>query len=217
MSIAIQQIAVGGFDKNFSYVLFDTQTKDAHIVDPSGDVEKVFACIEHEKLNVIGILLTHSHFDHHEKLHDAQLQFKVPVFIHTHGKPAIGGAHNITGIVEGSQLPLGTHAVHVLHTPGHIADSVCYFVEAGDTLAGAPILVTGDTLFISRCGKTNERDVAALYESLQRLSTLPAETVIYPGHDYGDVLHATLAHECAHNPYLLAEDFAAFKELRLGS
>ena len=76
----IEQVAVGGYDDNFSYVVHDGEK--AAIVDPAGDIEKVFAVIEEKDLDIIAVLLTHSHFDHHDKLEECLERFNVPVYMH---------------------------------------------------------------------------------------------------------------------------------------
>lgn len=83
---------------------------------------------------------------------------------------------------DGDTIELGEMMVHCIATPGHTTTSVCYYLS-GDLLA-QPALFTGDTLFVCGCGRMFECGGATMYASLQKLATLPEETLIYPGHDY---------------------------------
>lgn len=137
------------------------------------------------------------------------------MYVHEAGVAAIA-APQVQALRDGDTITLGPASLTVWHTPGHSPDSVCFYVAAADSAEGAPLLISGDTLFVSKCGRTSEPFIMELYESLQRLKTLPAETVVYPGHDYGPTPTSTIGVECASNPYLTAPDLATFRERRLG-
>lgn len=214
-TLNVLQIPVNGFDDNVSYIVYDTETHDAFIVDPAGEIDRVFTEVEQASFNIVGVLITHSHPDHTEGLADTLHRFSVPIYIHENGVSKLS-AEGVHGVPEGDILTLGGGGVEVLHTPGHIQDAVCYYIPTDQAVDEVPKLLTGDTLFVEGCGRTNERDVHTLYESLQRLQELPDETKVYPGHDYGPTPVSTIAHEREHNKYLLADDFDAFKRIRLG-
>lgn len=212
-SLSVIQIPVGGFDKNFSYIVFDTETKHALIADPSGGIENVFKEIEERELTFAGILITHTHFDHIQKVEAALSRKRVPVYVHEEGKVSIA-AEEVQAMQDGDEITLGEGKITVMYTPGHTDNSVCYYIPAEQAADGAPAVITGDTLFVSRCGKTTPQDAPTLYETLQRLKELPDETIIYAGHDYGDTPTATMAHEKANNTYLTAADYDTFYERR---
>ncbi len=215
MAIEVKQFAVGGFDNNLSYVVAEPSTKQALVVDPTGDMEALFQYLETEEYRVTGVLLTHTHFDHYDKLSDVLERYTVPVFVHETGKRRID-APEVVSLTEGSEVPLGDTKLHVMYTPGHNDDSVCYVVEAHDAQGGVPLLISGDTLFVGGCGRTSESGVAQLYDSLVRLKILPNDTLVYPGHDYGRTPNSTIGVEKTTNQYLLAANFDEFRELRLG-
>jgi len=79
-------------------------------------------------------------------------------------------------------------------------------------------LLTGDTLFVTHVGRADlpGSDAEALYASLQRLAAFPADTLVFPGHDYGPMPVSSIAFEREHNPYLRCPDLASFLRLRLG-
>ena len=102
----------------------------------------------------------------------------------------IGAAISQTGDASGVGIQL-------LHTPGHTPGSQCFLVDGK--------LVSGDTLFVRGCGRVDlpGGDPEEMYRTLtQRLSTLPGDTVLYPGHDYGDRPTSTLVEERRDNAYL---------------
>lgn len=212
MSLMVTQVAVGGFDENLAYVIWHPSSREALIVDPSGDFSKIEQVIGENGLTVIGILLTHTHPDHQDSLERALEAHPVDVFVHEDGLERVRGGE-VKTLSDNDVIELGGESINVLFTPGHNLDSVCFsFMGANEV----PQLITGDTLFVHGCGRTTESGVSALYESLQRLKDLPPQTVVYPGHDYGPTTTSTIAHELENNKYFLAEDFSTFAQLRLG-
>lgn len=97
---------------------------------------------------------------------------------------------------EGDDIELGNLRIQVLHTPGHSPGHLCL-------LAGNH-LITGDVLFVGACGRTDlpGAEPAKMYESLKKLSELPEQTIVYPGHHYGAAMTSTIGDEKRTNPYL---------------
>ncbi len=215
MGIIVSQIAVGGYDKNFSYVLYDEVTKNAAIVDPCGDLEAILNEVEAHELDVVGVLLTHTHKDHIDKLDELLRQYAIPVHVQTAGVANIFSQSPIYPMRDRETLVLGDSQIMALYTPGHTQDSVCFVIDTANAADDIPKVITGDTLFVGGCGRVAKDDVQYLYNSLIRLKGLPAESEIYPGHDYGQTPTSTLEVEKATNPYLLTSDFEAFKKMRL--
>jgi len=216
MGITVQQLHVGGFDKNLSYILYDESTATAAVVDPAGDTALILAGLLDQHLTLKAIYLTHTHFDHYDGLTAiVDIHGDIPIYVHTMGLSVLETTAKLTPLKEGDQLSLGDNLIEVMHTPGHIDDAVCYFIKAKYATDGLPKVITGDTLFVGGCGRTNETRVKDLYESLQELKALPPKTVVYPGHDYGSSPTSTIGHEVATNQYYRAPNFTAFKKLRL--
>lgn len=212
--LSVNQFSVGGFDKNLSYLIHHDASQEAMLVDPAGDVQSVIATAEEQHLTITGVLITHTHFDHHEQLAAVLEQYPVPVYVHERGAAQLD-AEGVRPLQDCGTVSIGGVEVTVLHTPGHCGDAVCYFIPAGCAADGTPKLISGDTLFVDRVGKTNEGDVADLWQSLQWLMELPDATEVYPGHDYGAQSTSTIGREKTHNPYLTVSDFEAFKAKRL--
>jgi hydroxyacylglutathione hydrolase len=205
----IVQIAVGGFDKNFAYVIHDGDF--ATIVDPSGDVEKILSVIGDKTLTPVSILVTHSHFDHIDGIDAFREEYPVPVYMHKNAKGRVSVHDDIKNLLENRDLvDVGKVSVEVLYTPGHTDDSVCFYNKKEN------FLITGDTVFVEGCGRVSSRkDASILYESIQRLKNFPDNTNVFPGHDYGSKPHSTIAYENKNNRFFFAKDLETFKKERL--
>ena len=205
MAAEILQIPVPGTD-NFSYLVICQTTGKGMAIDPGRDPEPLLATIRERKVQLVILANTHGHQDHiagNRKVLEAS-----GAVLAAH--PAdISGADLL--FEDGSSLSVGDLHIEVLHTPGHTPGSVCFH------LPGA--VITGDTLFVTRCGRADfpGSDPAALYNSLLRLASLPSDTRVFPGHDYGPHPHSTIAFEQQHNPYLQCPDLESFLKLRMGA
>ena len=193
-----EQIRTGG-DRNFAYLVGDGKTKRAAVVDPSNDPELVLARAEEHGLEVAYLVNTHGHYDHTDGNSLVQSL--------TNAQLVAGGA------ADGETFSLGEVELKIIHTPGHTTDGICILASApGETAK----LMTGDTLFVGKVGGTGYGDDAREeYDSLhQKLMTLPDETEVWPGHDYGVVPSSTIGNEKATNPFILRESFEDFVDLK---
>lgn len=103
-------------------------------------------------------------------------------------------------VEQGQELIFGNSSLFVLHTPGHSPGSICLY--------GPGHLFTGDSLFVGAAGRVDlpGGDFNTLYQSLaDRVAVLPEETVVWPGHDYGDTPTSTIGREKRENPFLGGE------------
>jgi glyoxylase-like metal-dependent hydrolase (beta-lactamase superfamily II) len=201
--VEIVQCRVGS--DNFAYLVACPATAQAMAVDPGRDPEVLLGELRRRSLTLVLLANTHGHADH--------TAGNAAVLVAT---GALHAAHpaDLPGVDlplgEGSLLSVGKLKVAVLHTPGHTPGSLVFHV--GDAL------LTGDTLFVSRCGRADlsGSDPAALYHSLGRLGALPGPTRVFPGHDYGPQPTSTIAWERANNPYLRCPDLDSFIRMRMG-
>ena len=200
MEFQVRQLAVGGFDHNFSY-LVTAENGDAALVDPTGDAEIIRRAVEAAGAIVPRyILLTHGHLDHHQALGEAEGFFPAPVVAHP-TNPMAGKFH----LRDRQVLPFGDAGIEALFTPGHSRDSVCY------RLTDNSALFTGDVLFVGCIGFCRSRD---MYRSLTRkILPLDDRLVVYSGHDYGPVPVRTLGEEKRENPFLNCPDLETFQSL----
>lgn len=188
---------------NFGYVLGDESSRRAVVVDPHGEIDKIMSVIQAHALEVKYIVNTHTHWDH--VAGNDELRRRTGAAVVTH---PMGGVRRDMTVDDGDKLSLGEVVVKILHTPGHSPDSVCLLVDGK--------LLTGDTLFVGECGRTDlpGGDPGKMHHSLFGvILELDEETELYPGHDYGDHPHSTLGHEKRHNYTLeprTKEEFAHF-------
>ena len=168
---------IAAFDDNYIWAIHNGTSNgdvaDVVIVDP-GDAEPVMAAIEQNGWKLRAILLTHHHYDHTGGVEELTQLADIPVY---------GPAHeSIKGLThplaEGDQIDFDDMGIHlkVLDTPGHTRGHICYY--------GNNTLFCGDTLFAAGCGRIFEGTAAQMYESLEKIRTLPETTQIYCAHEY---------------------------------
>lgn len=198
----VKQFLTGG-DRNFGYLVADDSTKRAVIIDPSYSPE-MLANFAHERgYTVDYVFNTHGHYDHtNGNAAITRLTGRTPMLY--------GDIEPQTGqrVSHNASFHLGESELCIIHTPGHTEDSICLYI--GDAV------FTGDTLFVGKIGGTDFGTQARReYDSLhQRLLTLPDDTRVFPGHNYGTQPESTINIERDTNPFLIQPDFDAFVNLK---
>lgn len=198
----VEQFRTGG-DRNFGYLAADESSRKAVVIDPSYSPDLIIKSAREKKFDILYAFCTHNHYDHTNG-NDA--------FFHQTGiKPLLyGNREPVTGVLveDGAEFPLGKMEISVIYSPGHTADAIC--------LVTGNAVFTGDTLFVGKVGGTGlGEDARQEYEALhQKLMTLPDNTRVFPGHDYGTATESTIARERSTNPFLLRPDFESFVELK---
>lgn len=178
---------------NFVYLIGDRETGESVIVDPAYDIAALLEVLEEDGMRCSGVLATHYHPDHvggsmmgYDIVGVKELLEQVSVPIHAQKEEA-EFITKVTGLESkdvmehssGDIVNVGEIKIELIHTPGHTPGSQCFLVENR--------LVAGDTLFLEGCGRTDlpGGDPAALYDSLHnRLSKVPDEATLFPGHLY---------------------------------
>ena len=205
--------------QNFVYLVGDRDTGECLIVDPAWAVDELLDIAAADGMVVKGALATHYHPDH---VGGTMFGFTVeglprlmevnPCPVHVH-KAEAEGVIKVTGLSksdlvlhEGNdKVRIGEVEVELLHTPGHTPGSQCFCVKNN--------LFAGDTLFLHGCGRVDlpGGDVDEMYYTLtQRLSTLPDDMMLFPGHAYGGE-HAPLGQVRKTNPYLQVRDLMTWR------
>jgi glyoxylase-like metal-dependent hydrolase (beta-lactamase superfamily II) len=187
--IYLKQIELGPM-QNFVYLIGDEASRECVVVDPAWEIEGIADLAAADDMRLVGTLVTHTHQDHvggHLFGHDIpgveELLARHPmkVYVHKDEREFLKGyGSDLVPVQGGDTLRVGSVEVTFLHTPGHTPGSQCFLVDG--------CLVSGDTLFIRSCGRTDlpGSDPKEMYTSLtQRLGALPDETVVLPGHNYG--------------------------------
>ena len=216
----LEQLLVGPMD-NFIYLIGSKSTREVAIIDPAWDIEALLNHIKEKDLKLASVLVTHYHPDHigggmggHSIEGIAELLEKDPVKIFVH-KLEAEGVKKDTGVSDidlnivdsGDHLTIGENDIEFLHTPGHTPGSQCFKVNNN--------LVSGDTLFVQGCGRvdlpgSNSED---MFHSLQKLSALPDETILYPGHNYSAEPYESMERVKQINTYLRIQDLDMWRQI----
>lgn len=203
----IHQFELGPWD-NFIYFVGDRESREVAVVDPAWHAPTIFAEAERLDVKIAGILCTHSHFDHVNKVDELLAKVDVPVHMLREEIDFSGfRCENLRPASPGDTVSVAGVEITMMHTPGHTPGSCSYRLEQADAI------VTGDTLFVNGCGRCDfvGGDPATMYATLKALTDkLPARTVMYPGHDYGPTPRATLDEQLEQNPYLRHPTVADF-------
>ena len=188
----VQPFPSGSFGTN-AYVVACPETRIAVILDPSeNSAPSIINFITKNHLKPEKILLTHSHWDHIVDIGPLIDQYSLPVFVHPEDapnliKPGSDGLPiwlDIPGIQptgylnEGDQITVGDLSFEVIHTPGHSPGGVCFYCPEKE------VLFSGDTLFKGTLGNLSfpTSNPTRMWTSLAKLSKLPPQTRVYPGH-----------------------------------
>ena len=186
--------------QNFSYIVADDKSKEAAIFDCGWDIEGMLQIAAKEKLKIKKIIITHSHFDHVQKLNELFDRTKAEIFAHEMEvddiKKSAKTSLEIRKLKDSDTIKIGSINAKIIHTPGHSVGAMCILIENK--------LITGDTLFVDAIGRVDlpGGDVLKLFESLQKIKKLDDSVEIYPGHDYGNIPFDTLGNQKKTNPYL---------------
>ena len=198
--------------QNFIYIIGDQKTREAAVIDAGWNVEKMIELAEKEKLKINKIILTHSHFDHVQRINELSDKTKSTVYFHELEFDSIkkhikNGSIKVTKLKENNEIKLGNLKIKIIHTPGHTPGAICLLFDNK--------LITGDTLFVGAIGRTDlpGGDAIKLFESLQKLKKLDDKTEIYPGHDYGETPFSTIGDEKKTNQYFMCRTKQEFLNL----
>ena len=210
----IKQLTVGEMP-TFCYVLGCERTRAGVVIDPGGDAERILAVIREQALQIRYIINTHCHPDHtcgngkikestgaeivlHQLDHDLLRDPAAAAYFKRMGLPPSPPADRL--VADGDFIRFGKYSLKVINTPGHSPGGICLY--------GAGQLFTGDSLFVGAAGRVDMPggDFNTLLKGLEeKIAPLPEETVIWPGHDYGETPTSTIGREKKENPFLGGE------------
>jgi glyoxylase-like metal-dependent hydrolase (beta-lactamase superfamily II) len=207
----VEQYEVGNFAV-FCYLIGDEEAKEGLFIDPADDVERLISeAKSHGVEKIKYIVNTHSHVDHimgnkemvkrtgakvviHEE--EARSLVRTPsdllmMFRATPSPPAD------LLVKEGDMIQVGKVGLKVIHTPGHSPGGMSLYVDG--------MVFTGDTLFVGSVGRTDFPGSSweAMETSIRKkLYILPADTIVFPGHNYGSTPTSTIQYERRHNSFV---------------
>lgn len=196
----IQTFPLGPFSTN-AYLVACSHTNEAAVIDPAPDsFQKIQSFLTKQNFKLTKILLTHSHWDHIAEVYLFKKKYIIPVYVHQLDalnleKPGTDGLAfwlTFPGVKpdilleEGMLISLGQLTFHVLHTPGHSPGGVCFYEPQQH------ILFSGDTLFKGSIGNLSfpTSQPSLMWSSLAKLSQLPLETQVFPGHGSATTMQA---------------------------
>jgi hydroxyacylglutathione hydrolase len=206
----VKQMEVGGFAV-FAYLVGCKVTKEALVIDPSADCEKILGEAEDRGYAIKYIVNTHSHIDHvmgnrrmkeltgaeiiiHESEAGSLLHQPHSMLQMFHAEPSPPADIMVRA---GDSITIGETSLKVIHTPGHSPGSISLYHQG--------MVFTGDTLFVGAVGRTDlgGGSFEVLASSIRKkLFILPDDTIVAPGHNYGDTPKSTIGREKVYNPYV---------------
>lgn len=195
----------------FAYLLGDPEAGEALVIDPAANIEGIIAQADQNKLKIKYIVNTHGHVDHISGNLDMKNKTGAQIIIYENdaemltSTPAMilkmfGAKQSPAAdrkVLDGDLISVGAISLKVLHTPGHSPGSMSLYTEG--------YVFTGDTLFVGGVGRTDLPGGSwpVMARSIQqKLCTLPDDTKVLPGHNYGGAPTSTIGREKASNPFL---------------
>jgi len=175
---------------NFTYLIADEKTKEAAVVDSSYNAEEIIKILKTQNLRLKYVINTHGHSDHTAGNTELKSIFGAKIIAHKLSKVNC----DIT-VEDDAILEVGTVILKIIYTPGHTIDSICILVDNQK-------LLTGDTLFVGECGRTDMPGGSSksMYDSLfNKILKLKDNVEVYPGHDYGSTPTSTIGRERTSN------------------
>ena len=188
---------------NFSYIIGDDTTRETAVVDPSYNAGAIISVLQAENLKLKYIINTHNHSDHTAGNTELRSMFNAKIVAHR-----LSRTNADVQVDDGDIIQIGSIPVKVIHTPGHTPDGICLLIDNQK-------LLTGDTLFVGECGRTDmpEGNSKDMYDSLfNKIVALNDDVEVYPGHDYGSKPSSTIGEEKRSNYTLEPRSLAEFIE-----
>ena len=206
-SLYFKQIEIGPM-QNYVYLIGSTETRKAAVVDAAWDIDEILRIAAQDEMEITHALVTHTHPDHvgggfagMEIAGATELleKCKAKVVVHKAEAEFIKGLSSSDMIKtdNGDKVDVGGLDIQLMHTPGHTPGSQCFLFDNR--------VVSGDTLFIDACGRVDfpGGNPEQMYYSLtQKLMALPDDMILFPGHNYAPLKHATMGEQKKTNPYL---------------
>jgi len=207
----IQQVKLSKM-ATFCYLVADEASRTCALIDPAFDTNRLIALAADQGLTITHIINTHNHSDHTAGNAAVIAATGAKLYIHHRDAAALGKIFNrgFSRLMGGKGSPppdvlledndailIGAVTLNVIHTPGHTPGGICLHTEGH--------LFTGDTVFVGSAGRTDlpggskrllETSIAT------RVCSLPGNTIIWPGHDYGATPSSTIAREIQTNPFM---------------
>jgi len=194
-NLFIKQIEIGPM-MNYSYLVGLDNDTNVVVIDVAWDPDKIIKTAEKENKTIKAALLTHTHFDHCNAVEAFSKKMPIPIYVNKEEADEISSNSEVILTQNNTKIEIASLKIECLHTPGHSPGSQCFLINN--------VVFTGDTLFVDSCGRidlhgSNPKDMS---KSLKKLASLPDNTVVYPGHNYGPISHTTIGAQKQSNYYM---------------
>ena len=198
MPSPLEIVPVPAFADNYMWLVHDSESGETAIVDP-GEAEPALAEAKRRGWTIGQAWNTHKHWDHT----NGNLPLKAATGATISG-PAEAPGHDVT-LADGDEIRLGAHVGRAVAIPGHTLGHIALVFD--------DLAFVGDTLFAMGCGRLFEGTAEQMFDSLQRLMALPAETRLYCGHEY-TLANARFAAHAEPDNTAIADRLSQVKMLR---
>jgi len=196
----------------FCYLIGDESTKTCALIDPAFETDRILSEAQRLQYRITHIINTHGHSDHTAGNRALKAATEAKLLIHeldadrletvmhkTFSRILGGkGSPRPDGLLRNDDLiRIGETSLKVIHTPGHTPGSICLYADGH--------LFSGDTLFVGAVGRIDLPGGSRLQLRMsfrEKIFTLPADTIVWPGHDYGPAPKSTIGHEKNTNPFI---------------
>jgi hydroxyacylglutathione hydrolase len=191
----IKQIPIGPM-MNYAYLVGMKDGREVVAIDTAWSAPEILEEAKNDGRKIVAVLLTHTHYDHCNAVEELAGKINLPVYVHEEEGGELPKNLNIKNTREGTVVKEAGLDINCMHTPGHTPGSQCFLID--------DVLFTGDTLFVDSCGRvdlpgSSSKDMEV---SLKKLSNLPENIVVFPGHNYGVTPKSTIGEQKKSNPYL---------------
>ncbi len=206
----VKQIKLSKME-TFCYLIGDEKTQTAALIDPAFDTGKILGIAADLGCNITHVINTHCHSDHTAgnqaiiRATNAKLLIhvtdapKLSTIVNTAFSKVLGGKGSPQPDVllqNNDKIAVGETVLLTIHTPGHTPGGICLYAPGH--------VFTGDTLFVEAVGRTDLPGGSSrqLLQSIrERLYSLPGDTIVWPGHDYGPVPRSSIDYEKQNNGF----------------
>ena len=196
----------------YCYLVADEDSRTCALIDPAFDTDRLIALTAEQGLNITHIINTHNHSDHTAGNAAVIAATGARLYIHHRDAAALGKIFNrgfarLMGgkgspppdvlLKDNDTIQIGTVTLKVIHTPGHTPGGICLYTDGH--------LFTGDTVFVGSAGRTDlpggsKRQLETSIST--KICSLPGDTILWPGHDYGPTPSSTISREMQTNPFM---------------